>query len=310
MSRLFHATSRGNLKGISEQGLLPAIPTIPKKKSKGVYLSEAQFGWMEYVTGGGPGVLIEIETNGFEIIKDEHQGDAVSLVGMEHLLDQDYFCTSQIPLSAIKRMSISDPDAPGTFSEVDFDSALEAENDYLIALYRRALTACVEGGHEEEVQWVKEMPKFSEIGRNRFLTEYAWVVINSGMKNQVAEKIFKKFIDSADFNVVRHPNKNEALLEVFGHGVKYYEELLAADDKLEYLQTLPHIGPITKYHLARNLGLNYAKPDRHIVRLAVHYGYANRIQEFCGRIGELVSERVGVVDVVLWRYCNLTGAKE
>ena len=73
------------------------------------------------------------------------------------------------------------------------------------------------------------------------------------------------------------------------------------------METLPWIGPITKYHLARNLGIDVAKPDRHLVRLAKRFGYneSTGVQQMCEELAERTRDRIGVVDVVLWRYANL-----
>jgi hypothetical protein len=39
-------------------------------------------------------------------------------------------------------------------------------------------------------------------------------------------------------------------------------------ERLEYLGSLPWIGAITKYHAARNFGVDCVKPDIHLTRLA------------------------------------------
>ncbi|MBA7467119.1 hypothetical protein ES707_02315 [subsurface metagenome] len=71
-----------------------------------------------------------------------------------------------------------------------------------------------------------------------------------------------------------------------------------------YLKSLPHIGDITKYHLARNLGLNYAKPDRHLVRISNLFEHTN-VQELCKKLSILTDDPIGLVDLVLWRFATL-----
>jgi endonuclease III len=44
-------------------------------------------------------------------------------------------------------------------------------------------------------------------------------------------------------------------------------------DAVSELEKLPYIGAVTKFHLAKNLGLDVAKPDRHLVRVAKRFGY-------------------------------------
>jgi hypothetical protein len=70
------------------------------------------------------------------------------------------------------------------------------------------------------------------------------------------------------------------------------------------LQQFPFIGPITSYHLAKNLGVSVAKPDRHLQRLAAAAGYDD-VQEFCLTISNSVGDAVPVVDIVLWRYATM-----
>jgi hypothetical protein len=109
--------------------------------------------------------------------------------------------------------------------------------------------------------------------------------------------------------VIGHPGKRAAITRAIKEHHEWLVQLRAAPDKLAYLETLPWIGSITKYHLARNLGLDFVKPDRHLVRLAAAYGYADPAA-MCQEIANETGERVGVVDVVLWRYSNLTGTRD
>lgn len=54
----------------------------------------------------------------------------------------------------------------------------------------------------------------------------------------------------------------------------------------------------------KNLGIQVAKPDRHLVRIAQNYGF-NDVQKFCSSISEKTNDPVSVVDLVLWRYATL-----
>ena len=68
------------------------------------------------------------------------------------------------------------------------------------------------------------------------------------------------------------------------------------------LQKFPFIGPITAWHLAKNLGLPIAKPDRHLLKLSNWLGYGENVHELCASIAESSGELVSVVDLILWRY--------
>jgi len=78
-----------------------------------------------------------------------------------------------------------------------------------------------------------------------------------------------------------------------------------AQNPLEYLSTLSFIGPITKFHLARNLGFDFIKPDRHLMRLGERFGM--NPFELCDLIHQETGRRLGTIDVILWRYCEQRG---
>jgi len=163
-----------------------------------------------------------------------------------------------------------------------------------------------ENGFKKEIDWCQNIPPLEKQDKLTFFQEYCWVVLSSGMKNTVARKIFIRFWDDGnfDFNIVGHPHKNKAIKEVYKRLDFHFEHLKTSKNKLKYIKSLPHIGDITKYHLARNLGLDYAKPDRHLVRIAKAFGY-NNVQTFCKDVSDLSGDKIGVVDLVFWRYATL-----
>ena len=78
-------------------------------------------------------------------------------------------------------------------------------------------------------------------------------------------------------------------------------------DPLAALQQFPFIGPITCFHLAKNLGVPVAKPDRHLSRLAACCGYSDN-QTFCSTIAQFTGDPIDVVDIVLWRFATISAA--
>ncbi len=74
-----------------------------------------------------------------------------------------------------------------------------------------------------------------------------------------------------------------------------------SDVPLDFLAQLPFIGPVTVWHLAKNLGLDVAKPDRHLVKIARDFGYSC-VQKFCAEIANSTGDRLAVVDLILWRF--------
>jgi len=76
---------------------------------------------------------------------------------------------------------------------------------------------------------------------------------------------------------------------------------ISVEDGLQELEELPGIGPTTKYHLAKNLGLaDVAKPDIWLIRIAeVHNASVN---ELVGFLSETYQMSRHTVDYILWRY--------
>lgn len=165
----------------------------------------------------------------------------------------------------------------------------------------------IDEGFQQDVDWATNLKPC----RNAFdfFVEYCFVVINSGMKAQLARPIFEKVLDAFLYDkpaaeVFGHKGKVSGLNYVWENQVELFIAYLKAEDKLSFLQSLPWIGGITKYHLAKNLGdTTMYKPDRHLVRVAEFYKTTPEI--LCRKISEETGDSVALVDVVIWRACNL-----
>lgn len=140
-----------------------------------------------------------------------------------------------------------------------------------------------------------------------FALEAIFVICNSGMKNTIARKIFEKCRDEITggrgdtHKVFGHRGKAQAINEIWDRRVELLVGYLAADDKVAFCETLPWIGEITKYHLAKNFGADVAKPDVHLQRLADREGVT--AQQLCERLANDSGYRIATVDVLLWRAC-------
>lgn len=159
-------------------------------------------------------------------------------------------------------------------------------------------------GYGHEIQWAENLKPVTDA--LAFWREYAWVVINSGMKNQVARRIWQDVQPVVEAGldprtVFNHGGKCSGIEYVYHNREKLLKEYLAAGDKLAWIHALPWIGDITKWHLAKNLGHDCAKPDRHLMRIAG----AVDVHEFCARIAKEAGDRVATVDLVIWRAANL-----
>src|ERR1700683_3136557 len=96
----------------------------------------------------------------------------------------------------------------------------------------------------------------------------------------------------------------QACVYVYEQGFSSLSSRIQANPILE-LRELPLIGPVTSYHLAKNLGIDVVKRDRHLVRLSSYLGFDSP-EEMCGAFGHQVGEPVSLVDIVLWRYCTIS----
>ena len=139
-----------------------------------------------------------------------------------------------------------------------------------------------------------------------FAREAIFVICNSGMNNKVAQGIFDRvmaalYSGQAVAGVFGHRIKVEAIERIWRGRQGLFSGYYQADDKLAYCRSLPCIGPVTCYHLAKNFGLDVAKPDRHLARLAQVTGES--AQALCERLAKAVSLRVATVDLLLWRAC-------
>ena len=139
-----------------------------------------------------------------------------------------------------------------------------------------------------------------------FARETIFVICNSGMKSTVARGIFERVCGAiARGESVRtafnHPGKAQAIDEIWARREEYFAGFLSAADPLEYCASIPWIGAITKYHLAKNFGAQVAKPDVHLQRLAALEG--STPQALCERLAQESGFKVATVDVLLWRAC-------
>lgn len=165
---------------------------------------------------------------------------------------------------------------------------------------------------------------------DEFAEHCAYVILAGGFSQKTAKKIHEKIIEivrvsGADFdNLIRvfnNKNKINAICKIWQNRVALrdgYYVLSSLDDKLKYLQKLPHVGKITANHLARNLGEDVVKYDIWIQRLGVAFAKRTDLEsrinngDLCDEIkyacddmfAHLVRETGlprGYIDVVLWR---------
>ncbi len=194
-----------------------------------------------------------------------------------------------------------------------------------VGFYHMAKEHVLAGGFAAEVSWQRERD-FGAFSETDLLREAAWVILCSGFRESVVRRCFD-FIslcfcdwESASRICSSATQCRTTALAGFGNSKKI-DAILATSalvnkvgfpqlkgsilrDPIRSVQTLPFIGPITAFHLAKNLGYNTAKPDRHLVRVAAALGYSDA-HLLCSSISVATGDPIQVVDLVLWRYSVL-----
>ena len=189
-------------------------------------------------------------------------------------------------------------------------------------LYTAAREYVAVAGLEHEIRWQRDL-KLEEFTETDLLREGAWVILCSGFREASVRGVFNYlslcFFDFEDAskiasagatctNAARVGFKNLLKLraivrmaeQIVTIGFDRFKERVLSDPVSE-LQVIPFIGPITAVHLAKNLGLDSAKPDRHLLRASLALGYSSPLA-LCDSLSQMFNEQVNVVDLILWRY--------
>ncbi len=170
--------------------------------------------------------------------------------------------------------------------------------------FRRLEQAVREAGFGPSIEWSEriEPPKSA----TEFASATIYVIIHGGMANAVAVHIYARCLaalaakGSAD-RVYGHSGKAAAIDHIWNDREALFQSYQAAEDKLLFLALLPFIGPVTRLHLAKNLGADIAKPDVHLERLA--RAEKTTTAKLCRRLALQTGHRVATIDTILWRAC-------
>jgi hypothetical protein len=175
-----------------------------------------------------------------------------------------------------------------------------------LVTFRELNRKVVEAGFEKEIYWQEHVSECADA--SEFAWNAVWVIISSGMNNQIARTIESRIVDAWNDckpldTAFKHKGKVKAIKYILDNSEKLFEHYLEADDKLSYLETLPFIGTITKYHLAKNLGEDVVKPDRHLIRIAKNEGKTP--DQLCSELASQMGCKKATVDIIIWRAANL-----
>ena len=179
----------------------------------------------------------------------------------------------------------------------------------------------------DEIKQNLSHPK--KLSPEEFASAVAYVILAGGFSQKTAKRIHQIIMQKMPENpctedllkIFNNKNKINAICKVWKSRQDFCNGFYACkdlDEKLKYLQTLPHIGKITANHLARNLGENVVKYDIWIQRLGVVYGgnpaLAQKIDngnldadikkccdDMFGHLHNETGLPIGYIDVVLWK---------
>jgi len=176
----------------------------------------------------------------------------------------------------------------------------------------------------------KRLLKPPVLNAGEFAQECIYVILAGGFRQKIAKRKFGEimnFINNggeiSEKNLLKifgNVNKIRAIIKIWNNRESFrdgFYNLKTDDEKLNYLGKLPHIGEITKNHLARNLGINKVKYDVWIQRLAIALGKSNLqvgfplnpdVKILCDKMFVQIEKATGLskgyIDVVLWKACQ------
>lgn len=195
-----------------------------------------------------------------------------------------------------------------------------------VEAYLDAKRALLDLGYESEIDWQASL-RPTHVNESTFLSETAWVILNAGFREQTVRRLFPSISDAFlqwEGSMAIYQRAGECVsnaLSVFNNRPKIQAiagvaELVArrggfstiwkriSADPLSELLCLPFIGPTTSFHLAKNLGFDVAKPDRHLQRISQILCFSSPT-DLCQTIAGVVGDRASVVDLVFWRHATL-----
>ena len=208
-------------------------------------------------------------------------------------------------------------------------STAMSDGDLAMELWSSALQH-TEQSNPSSLEWAHAVnaDTYRNLKSKNFLRHYCYVVYASGFKACIIQEVFSELRKSfSDFELQKLERMRSIRkpLEIFGSERKARNFLDGAQmiaqegygnfkqrlqrEGLDVLEELPGIGPITKFHLAKNIGLaDVAKPDIWLERAAELCGYisVNALVQF---LHETTGESRHVIDTVIWNLGKDRGFK-
>ena len=186
---------------------------------------------------------------------------------------------------------------------------------------------------ESPVDWAIYDPhQFDRLSSQTFVENYCWVIYVSGFEVAVVEShwpsiqsAYKEFdlsklvrmrgVSKRLLKALPIKNERKALgflngcrivadwgWEQYKAGLRWEWKRRGKEAVMEVLEELPYIGSVTKYHLGMDIGLDVAKPDRHVTRTAEKH-YAT-VSEMVSYLSNKFGHSRRYVDGVIFEYCR------
>jgi hypothetical protein len=196
--------------------------------------------------------------------------------------------------------------------------------DVLVRAYVHARDVVLAAGYFDEIAYHESL-EFDRIQETDFLREAAWVILCSGTSEAVIRQKFraisgaflnwhsailimqqKNYCRGEAFALYRHAGKIDAILQITAAVARDGFDAVRSSIRTrgpDYLRQFAYLGPATSLHLAKNIGIDVVKPDRHLLRIAELFGYAPA--DMCRYISAAIGDKVSVVDTVFWRYATI-----
>lgn len=161
-----------------------------------------------------------------------------------------------------------------------------------------------QAGYGAIIDWSESIPKPADA--DEFAEKAIFVVCASGFKYATAKSISERCIVAlrtglSSATEFRHPGKQKAIDRIWAERGEMFAAYQLEPDKLRYLMTMPWVGPVTRFHLEKNLGGDHAKPDVHMERLARRD--KTTTHKMCRRLSRQTGYSVAKIDTILWKAC-------
>lgn len=175
-----------------------------------------------------------------------------------------------------------------------------------------------------------------------FAEELVYITLTSGFKQTTAKRFFYLIMDFLhkypNYTLTEKDKLQAGLLDIFANKNKtnaiakiwlnrknycdYFYSLKIDSERMKFLRSLPHVGDITQYHIARNLGINCVKYDIWIQRIGVALYDNSRqnlqninngklhpdVRKVCDSMFDELSNVLhlprGYIDLILWKSCQ------